>query len=84
MSGIMGDEDNPQEERLDSVIQILSGATEEVREAPTGALLTRGSKKRRMVYRLMMLTQPVLFFTGFASVFTHAHGMLATHNARLD
>ena len=30
MSGIMGDEDNPQEERLDSVIEILSGATEEV------------------------------------------------------
>lgn len=31
MTGIMGDEDNPQEERLDSVIEILSGATEEVR-----------------------------------------------------
>lgn len=31
VSGIMGDEDNPQEERLDSVIEILSGATEEVR-----------------------------------------------------
>lgn len=30
VSGIMGDEDNPQEERLDSVIEILSGATEEV------------------------------------------------------
>lgn len=30
MAGIMGDEDNPQEERLDSVIEILSGAAEEV------------------------------------------------------
>lgn len=30
VSGIMGDEDNPQEERLDSVIEILSGAAEEV------------------------------------------------------
>eukprot|EP00903_Cladosiphon_okamuranus_P016644 g15350.t1 len=29
VSGIMGDEDNPQEERLDSVIEILSGAAEE-------------------------------------------------------
>lgn len=30
MTGIMGDEDNPQEERLDSVCDLLSGATEEV------------------------------------------------------
>lgn len=30
MTGIMGDEDNPPEERLDSVVEILSGATEEV------------------------------------------------------
>lgn len=31
VTGIMGDEDNPQEERIDSVIEILSGAAEEVR-----------------------------------------------------
>lgn len=31
VTGIMGDEDNPQEERIDSVCEILSGATEEVR-----------------------------------------------------
>ncbi len=30
VSGIMGDEDNPQEERIDSVVEILSGAVEEV------------------------------------------------------
>ncbi|CAM9149865.1 unnamed protein product [Pylaiella littoralis] len=29
VTGIMGDEDNPQEERIDSVIEILSGAAEE-------------------------------------------------------
>lgn len=29
VTGIMGDEDNPQEERIDSVCEILSGATEE-------------------------------------------------------
>lgn len=31
VTGIMEDEDNPKEERLDSVCEILSGATEEVR-----------------------------------------------------
>lgn len=31
MSGIMGDEDNPEDERIDSVCEILSGATDEVR-----------------------------------------------------
>ena len=30
MTGIMGDEDNPKEERLDSVCEILAGAAEEV------------------------------------------------------
>lgn len=76
VSGIMGDEDNPQEERLDSVIEILSGATEEVScagDTHGGALFTRCEKAHRDA------DPPSSCCAGYVSDLAHAHGMLAMY-----
>lgn len=76
VSGIMGDEDNPQEERLDSVIEILSGATEEVScagDTHGGALFTRCEQAHRDA------DPPSSCCAGYVSDLARAHGMLAMY-----